>query len=67
MLSNEKRREKVFSSVRRKENTELIQEKAPTDYEMVKVGHSDPYDSADNQMVDEGALYSVTYYNQQFQ
>ncbi|MCM3240078.1 hypothetical protein M3589_20600 [Heyndrickxia oleronia] len=30
---------------------------------MTKVGHSDPYDFADNEMVSEGAMYSVDYYN----
>ncbi|WP_280769310.1 hypothetical protein [Salipaludibacillus daqingensis] len=29
-----------------------------------KVGHSDPYDIEDNSMVDEGATFSVNYYNE---
>lgn len=29
-----------------------------------KVGHSDPYDIGDNSMVDEGAVFSVNYYNE---
>ncbi|MFD0049600.1 hypothetical protein ACFVHQ_09765 [Actinomycetes bacterium NPDC127524] len=29
-----------------------------------KSGHPDPYDTDDNKMVDEGALYSVNYYNE---
>ena len=28
-----------------------------------KAGHPDPYDHEDNKMVDEGAMYSVNYYN----
>ncbi|MCD8510999.1 MAG: hypothetical protein LRY73_14815 [Bacillus sp. (in: Bacteria)] len=28
-----------------------------------KVGHSHPHDHEDNTMVDEGAVYSVNYYN----
>ena len=32
-----------------------------------KAGHPDPYDTEDNTMVDEGAQYSVHYYNSQKQ
>lgn len=32
-----------------------------------KVGHPDPYDTQDNNMVDEGAQTSVHYYNQEIQ
>ncbi|MFJ7679532.1 hypothetical protein ACIQXQ_15945 [Peribacillus sp. NPDC097198] len=28
-----------------------------------KAGHPDPYDHEDSKMVDEGAMYSVNYYN----
>ncbi|WP_409301040.1 hypothetical protein [Peribacillus sp. SCS-155] len=34
---------------------------------MEKAGHPDPYDFEDNRMVDEGAMYSVNYYNRQLQ
>jgi len=32
-----------------------------------KAGHPDPYDIGDNRMVEEGALFSVKYYNQKEQ
>ncbi len=32
-----------------------------------KAGNPDPYDIEDNKMVDEGALYSVKYYNKELQ
>lgn len=32
-----------------------------------KAGNPDPYDIGDNKMVDEGALYSVDYYNREEQ
>ncbi|MEH6944713.1 hypothetical protein [Bacillus sp. JJ722] len=28
-----------------------------------KAGHPDPYDTPDNKMVDEGAVFGVQYYN----
>jgi hypothetical protein len=30
-----------------------------------KSGHPDPYDFEDNRMVDEGAMFSVNYYNKE--
>ncbi|MDG5789192.1 hypothetical protein QA612_17170 [Evansella sp. AB-P1] len=36
-------------------------------YYVEKVGHSDPYDVEDNSMVDEGAVYSINYYNRKKQ
>lgn len=33
------------------------------DHLIEKAGHPDPYDHEDNKMVDEGAMYSVNYYN----
>lgn len=32
---------------------------------MVKTGNPDPQDIGDNNMVSEGAMYSVNYYNKQ--
>ncbi len=32
-----------------------------------KIGHSDPYDIPDNEMVSEGAQTSVHYYNQEIE
>ncbi|MDZ5473499.1 hypothetical protein SM124_17430 [Bacillus sp. 31A1R] len=34
---------------------------------MEKTGHPDPYDVKDNEMVSEGALYAVDYYNRKEQ
>ncbi len=34
---------------------------------MTKVGHSDPHDIDDNNMVEEGAMTSVQYYNEEVQ
>ncbi|KQL52360.1 hypothetical protein AN964_01590 [Heyndrickxia shackletonii] len=34
---------------------------------LTKVGHSDPYDFEDHQMLSEGAMYGVDYYNQEEQ
>ncbi|TFI46128.1 hypothetical protein E4O93_19490 [Diaphorobacter sp. DS2] len=32
-----------------------------------KLGHPDPHNIEDNKMVDEGAMYSVNYYNETVQ
>ncbi|BAB06637.1 hypothetical protein P4637_09075 [Halalkalibacterium halodurans] len=29
----------------------------------ISIGHPDPYDTEDNRMVEEGALYSIQHYN----
>ncbi|MFX3673556.1 MAG: hypothetical protein ACE3JQ_03775 [Paenisporosarcina sp.] len=34
---------------------------------MTKTGHSDPNDPDDNRMVEEGAMTSVQYYNEEYQ
>lgn len=34
---------------------------------LAKAGHPDPNDIPDNKMVDEGAMYSVKYYNEEKQ
>ncbi|MBS4206496.1 hypothetical protein [Bacillus sp. FJAT-50079] len=34
---------------------------------MEKAGNPDPYDVEDSKMVDEGAMYSVDYYNKEAQ
>ncbi|MBU9711467.1 hypothetical protein [Evansella tamaricis] len=44
----------------------LRKEDMETQYKK-KLGHSDPYDIEDNTMVDEGAQYSVSYYNKKQQ
>lgn len=35
--------------------------------QMTKAGHSDPTDPDDNRMVEEGAMTSVQYYNEEYQ
>lgn len=35
--------------------------------ELTKAGHPDPLDIPDNKMVDEGAMTSVQYYNEEVQ
>lgn len=35
--------------------------------ELTKAGHPDPHDIPDNKMVDEGAMTSVQYYNEEIQ
>jgi hypothetical protein len=35
-------------------------------YLVEKIGHSDPNDIEDNSMVDEGAVFSVNYYNEKY-
>ncbi|PKR84131.1 hypothetical protein [Heyndrickxia camelliae] len=43
--------------------TKLKHKRSP----LTKVGHSDPYDFEDHQMLSEGAMYGVDYYNQEEQ
>ncbi|NEU31342.1 hypothetical protein GN156_11205 [bacterium LRH843] len=67
-LSNKANRIKTASFIRN-----LKKKIKPTVYEkskqlpIKKGGHPDPYDDADNNMVDEGALYSVKFYNEKMQ
>ncbi|NEU31464.1 hypothetical protein GN156_11885 [bacterium LRH843] len=67
-LSNKSNRIKAKSFIR-----DLKRKIKPTVFEKCKQlpiekgGHPDPYDDADNNMVDEGALYSVKFYNEKMQ
>ncbi|UCZ52011.1 hypothetical protein LGQ02_14270 [Bacillus shivajii] len=67
-FGKEENREKVMHNVERlkaKLKNETKEDQAP--YFKEKVGHSDPHDIEDNAMVDEGAVYSVKYYNEHIQ
>ncbi|QKS71791.1 hypothetical protein FLK61_34530 [Paenalkalicoccus suaedae] len=64
-LGKEENRTKIKQEFNRVKAQLVHQTKEDTDkaYEE-KVGFSDPYDIQDNSMVDEGAVYSVNYYNE---
>ncbi|SER94023.1 hypothetical protein SAMN05518684_105206 [Salipaludibacillus aurantiacus] len=64
-LGKDQNREKLthnFNRVKSKLKKETKEEHDP--YLTEKVGHSDPQDVEDNSMVNEGAMYSVNYYNE---
>ncbi|WP_236634682.1 hypothetical protein [Alteribacter lacisalsi] len=64
-FGKEENREKLYHSFKRiksKVKNETKEDHNP--YLNEKVGHSDPDDIQDNSMVDEGAMYSVNYYNE---
>jgi hypothetical protein len=49
-----------FKDMKRKIRPQAIDR---TQLPINKAGHPDPLDVGDNKMVDEGAMYSVNYYN----
>ncbi|TMW71500.1 hypothetical protein [Alteribacter natronophilus] len=64
-LGKEENREKLYHQFKRlqsKVKNETNEDH--NEYLNEKVGHSDPDDIQDNSMVDEGAMYSVNYYNE---
>ncbi len=64
-FGKEENREKIMHNFKRLKSK--LQNKTREDhvpYLREKVGHSDPHDVEDNSMVDEGAVYSVNYYNE---
>ncbi|MBM7097854.1 hypothetical protein JSY36_19130 [Bacillus sp. H-16] len=64
-FGKEENRQKLAHSFKRmkaKVKNETNEDHNP--YLNEKVGHSDPEDVEDNSMVDEGAMYSVNYYNE---
>ncbi|MFC4737241.1 hypothetical protein ACFO4L_11630 [Bacillus daqingensis] len=64
-LRNNENREKAADYVKRAVAEVKGQTKEDEDRELrEKVGHSDPLDIQDNSMVDEGAQFSVNYYNE---
>ncbi|MBS4174615.1 hypothetical protein [Bacillus sp. FJAT-49736] len=68
-LSSKNNREKartMFQNAKVKADswiTKYKHKKSP----LTKVGHSDPYDFQDNNMLSEGAMYGVDYYNEEEQ
>ncbi|MFS0781626.1 hypothetical protein [Bacillus sp. 1P06AnD] len=68
LLKNKETRNKVMNLyVDTKDKViHLIGKGKPVTYSDVvqKGGNPDPYDIQDNKMVDEGAMYSVHYYNE---
>ncbi|MDQ0217794.1 hypothetical protein ELQ35_13520 [Peribacillus cavernae] len=67
-LSTRNNRQKAMDTLQRmKARTMKVWSKQKLAAEMPlleKAGHPDPYDIGDNRMVDEGAMFSVNYYNQ---
>jgi hypothetical protein len=65
-LSNKTNRVKVkgvWSNAKDKTLSFWNRKASELDPVIEKAGHPDPYDHEDNKMVDEGAMYSVHYYN----
>jgi len=68
-FSKKENREKAlvaFNNTKTKVNSYLESQKL-NKTETTKTGHSDPNDTEDNNMVDEGAMTSVQYYNEEVQ
>lgn len=68
-FSKQENREKAlvaFNNTKTKVNS-FIESQKHTQTNTTKQGHSDPHDVDDNTMVDEGAMTSVQYYNDEVQ
>lgn len=68
-FSKPENREKAmvaFNNTKTKVNS-FIESQKLNQTNSTKHGHSDPYDLDDNNMVDEGAMTSVQYYNDEVQ
>jgi len=68
-FSKPENREKAmvtFNNLKTKANS-YMNTKMVKDTQMKKAGHSDPNDPDDNRMVEEGAMTSVQYYNEEYQ
>lgn len=66
LLSNKDKRNRIFDQVKNIYNHLRVSKKDNFDPRLLKkAGHPHPYDEGDNNMVDEGAMYSVKYYNEQ--
>ncbi|GIN87704.1 hypothetical protein J6TS2_40900 [Heyndrickxia sporothermodurans] len=61
--SNRQKAKVMMNNVKTKADS-WIKMKKHKNSPMTKVGHSHPYDIADNTMLSEGAMYSVDYYNE---
>lgn len=60
---NNREKARVMMNNMRMKADSWIKKKKHKSSSMTKVGHSNPYDIADNTMLSEGAMYSVDYYN----
>ena len=68
-FSKQENRDKAmvaFNNTKTKVNSYLDSQKNNKS-NMTKTGHSDPHDIDDNKMLDEGAMTSVHYYNEEVQ
>ena len=68
-FSKPENREKAlvaFNNTKTKVNSYLESQKL-NNTELTKVGHSEPHDIDDNKMLDEGAITSVQYFNEEVQ
>lgn len=68
-FSKKENREKAvvaFNNTKSKVNAYIDSQKHQRS-DLTAAGHPDPYDTSDNNMVDEGALTSVQYYNDEVQ
>lgn len=68
-FSKQENRDKAmvaFSNTKTKINSFLESQKL-NKMDMTNEGHPDPHDVADNKMVNEGAMTSVQYYNEEVQ
>lgn len=68
-FSKKENREKAvvaFNNTKSKVNAYIDSQKHQRS-DLTMTGHPDPYDTPDNNMVDEGALTSVQYYNDEVQ
>lgn len=62
LLSTKSSRNKLLSTFYQFQ--EMIGLKKKNGFPIKKAGHPDPHDVEDNNMVSEGAMYSVQYYNE---
>ncbi|WP_108671532.1 hypothetical protein [Peribacillus acanthi] len=64
-LSRKTNRDKTFALFTTLKNKYFRKNDGPVTTQQLiqKGGHPDPHDIEDNKMVDEGAMYSVHYYN----
>jgi hypothetical protein len=68
-FSSKENRQKTmvsFNNLKKRAESWMNKRKHPENL-MTKAGHPDPLDVEDNKMVDEGAQYSVNYYNKEKQ
>jgi hypothetical protein len=67
LLAYKPNREKMVSYSKKFKNKIVPLKYRKTDLPIEKAGNPDPKDIEDNKMVDEGAVYSVDYYNKKMQ